>query len=172
MIVRLARDPDRRSATDVEREAFGEPDEAAIAATVWDEPGSFGLVAEEAGGVIGHVQFSAARIGDADVLALGPIGVLPDHQGRGVGRALIEAGLREARSRGAVAVILLGAPSYYGRLGFRPGRDFGLRNPYTGAQEDGFVVAEGDFQVFLLAEPGTPLHGDVRWHPAFGDPTA
>jgi hypothetical protein len=35
--------------------------------------------------------------------------------------------------------------------------------------EDGFVIEEQDFQVALLDEPRTTtLHGDVRWHPAFG----
>ena len=170
MIVRLAQDADRESAMEVERRAFGKPKEAAIVAAVWDESGSFGMVAEEEARVIGHVQFSAATIGDADVLALGPIGVLPDHQGRGVGRALIEAGLAEARTRGPTAVILLGAPSYYGRFGFRPSASFGLTNPYAGTQGDGFVVAEDDFQVFPLAEPPPSLLGEVRWHPAFGEP--
>jgi len=169
MIVRLAKDADRESAMGVERRAFGKPEEAAIVASVWDEQGSFGLVAEETR-LIGHVQFSRATIGEADVLALGPIGVLPDHQGRGVGRELIEAGLREAQSRSAVAVILLGSPAYYGRFGFRPGLEFGLRNPYAGTRENGFVVAEDDFQVLQLAEPGAPLQGEVRWPPAFGEP--
>jgi len=172
VIVRLAQDSDREPAIEVERRAFGKPEEAAIVAAIWDEPGSFGLVAEEAARLVGHVQFSAATIGDADVgvLSLGPIGVIPEHQGRGVGRGLVEAGLREARARGAVAVILLGSPSYYERFGFRPGTSFGLTNPHTGTQENGFVVAEEDFQVLPLTEPAAPFHGAVRWHLAFGEP--
>jgi putative acetyltransferase len=170
MIVRLARDADRQSALEIERRAFGKPDEAAIVEAVWDEDGSFGVVAEDDATMIGHVQFSRATIGRAEALALGPIGVIPEHQGRGVGRALIEAGLREARTRGAVAVMLLGAPPLYQRFGFRPGRSFGLANPAAGATtRDGFVVAEDDLQVLPLAEPEVPLHGEVRWHPAFGE---
>jgi putative acetyltransferase len=169
VIVRLARDTDRQPALEIERRAFGRADEAAVAAAVWDEGGSFGLVAEDKEGLIGHVQFSTATIGSTEVLALGPIGVVPEHQRRGVGRALIDAGLNEARSRGGIAVILLGAPAYYGPFGFRPGTSFGLSNPYAGGQEDGFVVAEEDFQV-LIFEPGRTLRGDVRWHAAFGEP--
>ena len=171
MIVRLARHADREPVLGIERRAFGRSEEADIAAAVWDEPGSFGLVAEDGDALVGHVQFSAAMIGNDEVLALGPIGVLPEHQSRGVGRALIEAGVAEARARKAVAVVLLGAPALYGRFGFQPGTSFGLLNPYAGAVENGFVVAEEDFQVLPLDERAGSLHGEVLWHPAFGEPT-
>jgi len=41
----------------------------------------------------------------------------------------------------------------------------------TGTPKDGFIVAEEDVQVLPLTEPAAPLHGDVRWHPAFGEPS-
>jgi len=171
VIVRLAEDADRESALEIERRAFGEPRSAAIVTAVWDARGSFGLIAEEDDVPIGHVQFSTATIGDDEVLALGPIGVVPEHQGRGVGSALIEAGAEEARARGAVAVILLGAPSSYGRFGFVPGSTLGLANLNAGVEE-GVVVSEDAFQVLPLGEWAGSLHGPVRWHRAFSDPTA
>jgi len=60
------------------------------------------LVAEVDGEVMGHIAFSAAGIGDASSgwFLLGPVAVLPDHQGKGVGRALVETGLDALRSRG------------------------------------------------------------------------
>jgi hypothetical protein len=39
-------------------------------------------------------------------------------------------------------------------------------------QDDGFVIAEEDFQLLAFDERASSLHGDVRWHRAFGEPTA
>ena len=169
MIVRLEGEGDRAAAIAVEGAAFGEPDEAAIVEAIRDEPGSFALVAELDGAVVGHVQMSRAWVGDAAVLALGPIGVVPDRQGRGVGSSLVSAALEEAGRRDEVAVILLGDPDYYARFGFVPASRLGLRNPFAGELESGFVIAEEDFQIAVLDERREGLlAGEVRWHRAFG----
>ena len=153
-----------------EREAFGGPAEAEIVRAVQDAEGSFGLVAEDDGMVVGHVQLSRAWIGSDPVLSLGPISVLPARQGRGIGSSLVVAALAEARKHGEIAVILLGSPAFYPRFGFLTGASFGLRNPFTGTREDGFVVAEEDFMVAPLADEAGSLAGPVRWHKAFGGP--
>jgi predicted N-acetyltransferase YhbS len=110
VLVRLEREQDHAAALEVERAAFGETGDSdvAIVEAVRDEEGSFALVALEDGTVVGHVQFSRAWIGERAVLALGPIGVLPERQGLGIGGALVRAGLDEARSRGEPA---RGSPS-------------------------------------------------------------
>jgi predicted N-acetyltransferase YhbS len=64
---------------------------------------------------------------------------------RRTGSTLVQAALVAARERGEIAVILLGNPAFYPRFGVVAGAVFGLRNPFTGVQEDGFVVAEEDF---------------------------
>ena len=48
-----------------------------------DLEGSFALVAEDDGGIVGHVQMSRAWIGETPALSLGPIGVLPARQAEG-----------------------------------------------------------------------------------------
>lgn len=154
----------------VQREAFGSPEEAEIVRAVRDLVGSFGLVAEEDATVVGHVQLSRAWVGLDPVLALGPIGVLPSRQARGIGSALVEAALTTSRKRGELAVILLGSQEYCPRFGFLAGATFGLRNPFTGTQEDGFVVAERDFMIAPLGDRAASLAGAVRWHPSFGPP--
>ncbi|MGH2539278.1 MAG: GNAT family N-acetyltransferase [Actinomycetota bacterium] len=169
MIVRLEQPADRDASIEVERAAFDTPGEASIVEAVRDDPGSFALVAHEGGEIVGHVQLSRAWVGETAVLALGPIGVLPERQGQGVGSALVQAALEEAGRRDETAVILLGAPSCYGRLGFVPALGYGLRNPFAGVLEDGFVIEEEDFQITVLVEtPAASLGGEVRWHRAFG----
>jgi len=171
--VRIATPSDRDGTLDVQRRAFGHArggdpadDIAGIVASVGDDEGSFGVVATRDGAVIGHVQFSRAWIGETPVLILGPVGVLPDAQGRGIGSSVIKSGLGEAQRRGERAVVLLGDPAFYTRFGFIPGARLGLRNPAAGTRSDGFVIREEDFQVLVLDERA-PLTGRVRWHPAF-----
>jgi len=169
VIVRPETPDDRDASIEVERAAFGEPLEAEIVETVRDLPGSFALIAEDAGEVIGHVQLSTAWVGDVDVLALGPIGVQPARQRQGTGTALVAAALREAAARNAIAVILLGAPAFYGPRGFEPASRLGLANPFAGTTEDGFTIEEEDFQIAVLDRArAAGLAGVVRWHPAFG----
>jgi putative acetyltransferase len=86
------------------------------------------LVAVQDGAVVGHVVCSPASIGgaDAQVLGLGPIGVVPHLQGRGVGTALMHAVLAAADALGRPAVVLLGSPEYYGRFGFEPAAIHGV----------------------------------------------
>ena len=169
MIVRLEEPADRGASVEVERLAFEGPVEPAIVEHVRDLEGAFALVAEDGGEIVGHVQFSRAWVGELPVVALGPIGVSPDRQRRGIGSALIVEGLEEARRRGEPAVILLGSPDFYGRRGFVPATGFGLRNPFAGVMEEGFVIAEEDFQVAVLADPAPALEGEVRWDPAFDE---
>lgn len=168
-VVRPETPEDRPASLEIERAAFGGPLEAAIVEAVSDDAGAFALVATIDGSVVGHVQLSRAWIGEEPVLALGPIGVAPDRQRRGIGSALVSAALEEATRRGERAVILLGDPEYYGRLGFVPGSRYGLSNPYAGRTEDGFTIEEEDFQLAVLGEEtAASLTGEVRWHPAFG----
>ena len=81
------------------------------------------------GRVVGHVTASRATVATDPVVAVGPIGVLPDHQGIGIGSALMEALLSTADAADVTLVVLLGAPQYYGRFGFRPANELGVIPP-------------------------------------------
>ncbi|GAA3854173.1 N-acetyltransferase [Celeribacter arenosi] len=78
------------------------------------------LVAEVSNEVVAHIAFSPALIDDthAGWYALGPVAVRPDHQGQGIGRAIIEAGLARLRDTGAAGCVLIGDPALYSRFGF------------------------------------------------------
>ena len=68
------------------------------------------LVADLHGEVVGHVVCSRATMGDGPSIALGPIAVHPDHQGAGIGSALVAAVLVTADLGGEPSVVLLGDP--------------------------------------------------------------
>jgi predicted N-acetyltransferase YhbS len=75
--------------------------------------------------LVGSVRLSPVRLGETKALLLGPLTVEPPFRERGVGQALIERALEEARGKGHRLVILVGDESYYGKCGFRripPGR--------------------------------------------------
>jgi putative acetyltransferase len=81
------------------------------------------LVAQSEGAVIGHLAVSPVSVSDGTPgwFGLGPISVLPGHQGQGVGSRLIREVLRILRETGAAGCVVLGEPEYYGRFGFRAG---------------------------------------------------
>lgn len=86
---------------------------------------------EDTGRLVGTIAFWPVRVGRSPVPAalLGPLGVVPEVQGRGVGSALVEAGLERARQRGIAVVFLVGDEPYYRRFGFtRDGMD-GIHMP-------------------------------------------
>ena len=115
------------------------------------------LVAVDSDEVVGHVAFSPVTISMAQGqwCALGPISVQPARQGRGIGKALVTAGLEALETLGVSGCVLLGAPAYYGRFGFES--DEALR--YGG-------VASPYLQRVVLR--GAPPTGEVHFHPAFG----
>jgi predicted N-acetyltransferase YhbS len=70
--------------------------------------------------LVGSVWLSPVRIGETKALLLGPLTVEPAFRERGVGQALIEQALKEAKAKGHRLVILVGDEPYYGKCGFKP----------------------------------------------------
>ena len=79
------------------------------------------LVAETDGRVIGHIAFSPVTISDStpNWYGLGPVSVLPEHQRKGIGKALIKKGLSRLIELNAQGCCLVGHPDYYRKLGFK-----------------------------------------------------
>ncbi len=107
--------------------------------------------------IVGHAAFSPVKINGADRgwYGLGPVSVHPDHQGQGIGLALIKHGIRELKAIGAKGCVVLGDPAYYRHAGFAPD---------TRLKLDG-VAAE----YFQCLPFGTEVpEGIVTYHYSFG----
>jgi putative acetyltransferase len=95
--------------------------------------------------VVGHVMLSAGRL-DAprrivDVFSLSPLGVLPEHQGHGIGTRLVAYALAAADDQGVPLVFLEGSPHYYGQRGFETASAAGFRSPSLRIPDAAFQVA-------------------------------
>lgn len=122
---------------------------------------SVSLVAEEDEQIVGHVALSPVRILGADGNeaatgwhGLGPIAVLPERQGQGIGAQLMAQALAALRAHGAAGCVLLGEPAYYQRFGFRAWPQLVL----PGVPPDYFMA---------LAWQGAVPAGVVRYSDAF-----
>lgn len=80
------------------------------------------LVAEEPPlGIIGHLTLSPIQINDENTnwFYLGPIGVLPEEQRKGVGKLLIKKAIRTVTALGADGLVSRGDPKFFTQVGFR-----------------------------------------------------
>ncbi|XWW96447.1 hypothetical protein V2A60_004421 [Cordyceps javanica] len=145
------------------------PDSTASEAAIIDDLRSAGaltvsLVAvdtsDPAGTIIGHVAFSPVTITPAIEtgvwLGLGPISVTPGRQRQGIGRMLIQDGLRRLATLESVqGCVLLGNPELYNKFGFEAGRG---------------LVLEGVPPRYFMSvslDGGECPQGVVKFHAAF-----
>jgi len=109
---------------------------------------TFSRLAEVGGEAVAHIALSPAVVGDYHNgwFLLGPVGVLPHLQGRGIGSELVRESLRHMSSRGASGVVLVGDPGFYVRFGFAtvPGLVYpGVPDQYVLAAQFGYTVPLG-----------------------------
>src|SRR6202041_326514 len=69
--------------------------------------------------LVGSVRQLPVVLGETKALLLGPLTDEPPFRSRGVGRALLERALRDAKAKGHRLVLLVGDDAYYSRVGFR-----------------------------------------------------
>ncbi|MEC3977780.1 GNAT family N-acetyltransferase [Amycolatopsis sp. H20-H5] len=164
MLIRRETSADHDAIRAVHTAAFPGPMEAKLVdelRTDGDLIDTLSLVAVIDGRVVGHLCCSPASIrSDRTVsVGLGPIGVLPEHHGAGVGSALMHAVVAAADALGYGVVILLGDPKFYSRFGFVLASTFSITPP------------EPDwaryFQVRTLAAYTPAVSGAFRYAPAF-----
>jgi putative acetyltransferase len=148
----------------INEEAFGRSVEADVVDAIRASEGfvpDLSLIALSEGQALGHVLLSYVHVdpGAHPVLQLGPLAVLPAHQRRGIGSALMRHALRAADRRGEPLVLVEGAPAYYERFGFEPSGRIGIAPPRG--------VAPAYFMARTLGSYDPALRGQAVYSQAF-----
>jgi putative acetyltransferase len=161
--IRPAQPGDASGIDAVHRQAFPTDAEARLVALLIGRgKDRVSLVAEVQSQVVGHLLFSPATIvrgerPEIEGLGLAPLAVVPPWQRRGVGSALMKAGMEACRRLVVPFVVLVGHPEYYPRFGFVPAGNYGLTCDF----------GSGDsFQIAVLID-GAIEAGDVRYASEF-----
>lgn len=164
MEIRPETEADFFAISGVNRLAFGREGEARLVDELRDTGyARLSLVAVEDGRIVGHVMLSEAVIQTDDnpveALALGPVAVLPDRQGEGIGSALIRDALGRCARAGHRVVVLVGHPGYYPRFGFSSALAENLSSAYSG---EAFMAIE------LVPGALSGVSGPFEFAPPFG----
>ena len=159
-MIRPERATDVEAIDSVVEAAFGQRDEADLVTALRADDSwlpALSLVAIDDDRIVGHIAFSRATVDGAPVLALAPLSVLPGHQGRGFGSALVEEALRRAAGSTRPPSSSSAIRPYYGRFGFRPARELGITGPFGDIDE---------FQAMALSSPASS--GRIAYAAPFG----
>ena len=163
MQTRLSRTADSQAIRAVHLRAFPTGAEAGLVDQLVADGDAVVSVVAEDDGIIGHVLLSRMSViaddRTLDALGLGPVAVVPERQGEGIGSALVEAAVREAKSAGAQMLFLLGEPGFYGRFGFTATAAEAFESPYAGRY----------FQALQLIDLPPVCRGIAKYAPAFDD---
>jgi putative acetyltransferase len=147
-LIRAAQPSDRAAILDTVGAAFAgeghdEQEEIDLVEAVWSVHAAvkdLDLVAVRDGQIVGHVLGSWGRLTRRPVVGVAPLAVRPEHQGTGIGTALMQ----EIITRGDFAhhpmLVLLGDPGYYERFGFEPAASWGVWYSPAGKGSPHFMV--------------------------------
>jgi len=104
------------------------------------------FVAEMDGEIVGHILYTKSRIEradgtEADTITFGPVSVVPKFHKQGIGKKLVHHSMEKAQEMGYGAVLIVGVPTYYPKLGFKRASEYGL-SLADGSSPDAFMVHE------------------------------
>ncbi len=144
MIIRREESADIPKIRRVNKEAFETQMEADLVDALREDGAVvISLVAIDKSEIIGHILFTKVSLEgfDIPIIGIGPMAVLPEHQGKGVGTQLMKVGLEECELKNYEAVVVLGYQDYYTRFGFSPSIEYGIKSEYDVPPEV-FMVKE------------------------------
>ena len=87
------------------------------------------IVAEENGEIVGHFMLSKLPISNKyenEVLILSPVSVSINKQRHGVGKFMLQEGIKLASEMGYKGIVVEGDFRYYRRFGFKTSTEFGI----------------------------------------------
>jgi len=102
--------------------------------------------------IVGHILLTKIFIVNQSKkhtsLALAPVSVLPEYQGKGIGGKLIISAHKKAKELGFNSIILLGHATYYPRFGYRPLAQWNIKLPFEAPADAcmGIELVEGSLQ--------------------------
>jgi len=129
----------------INEQAFGQSQEANIIDKLRDNCCDLlSLVVLREDKLVGHILFSPAAIegnhGIIKGMALGPMAVIPEYQGQGIGSAMVKEGIQILKESGCPFIIVLGHPEYYPRFGFKPASRYEIRSQWEGVPDEVFMI--------------------------------
>lgn len=128
-----------------------------------DEIICFGVYQNES--LIGSIFFTRLRFNKSIlVYMLAPVAVSTEHQGKGVGQALINYGLGELKKRSVKIAVTYGDPSFYAKVGFEPLSENIIRAPLKLSMPTGWQGQS------LTEEPIPTINDRPKCVEEFNDP--
>jgi len=169
LIIRLETPEDKASIRHVNKEAFGQKEEAGIIEKLRNRGVlTISLVAVQDDRTVGHIAFSPVKVeserSSFEAIALAPMAVLPAYQRKGIGSQLVRSGIKECQHLGHEIIVVLGHPNYYPRFGFVPAKPKGITCE--------FEVPDEAWMILELREGALAgRQGTVSFQPEFKEAT-
>ncbi|RDU25184.1 GNAT family N-acetyltransferase [Anaerosacchariphilus polymeriproducens] len=116
-------------------------------------------VVEEKGIIIGNIIYTKMiKEGNIceNIIAFGPVSVLPKFQNQGIGSLLITKTLQRSKDLGFKAVLITGNPKYYKKFGFISASKYSIHLPNFSIDDEAvfFMVKELE-DGYLMKHSGT-----------------
>ena len=164
MNIRAETDKDKTAIYKINQSAFETSAEAELVDKLREQANPIiSLVAEQDEIVVGHILFTPVSLinhPELKIMGLAPMAVSPEFQRRGIGVALVQAGLEQCKKEEFGAVVVLGYKNYYPRFGFTQASRFGLSCEYD-VPDDVFLCKE------LKKNYLSSASGVIKYHSAF-----
>lgn len=163
--IREEEEEDIEAIRKLNQRVFGRPNEAELVDKLREKGAVvLSLVAIEDDVLVGHVLFSSAAFQwdehNGVLVALGPIAISNERQGKGIGSILVNGGIERLRDRGHDAIAVVGKRNFFRRLGFRLGSAYWIKLNKE-VPEDTFMILELKINA-LFSRQGT-----VAYQPEF-----
>lgn len=124
-----------------------------------------GFVGEDGEGLVACILFSRLIFStDISAFLLAPVAVQTAHQGKGIGKQLIQHGVSSLRDEGVKFAITYGDPRFYGKVGFQPISPEVVVPPFPLTQPEGWLGQS------LQGDSIESLSGKCSCVPAFNNP--